>query len=246
MIPSNPDENVEAMQQRVRRSKAWAWVLLLFSPLLMLGSCFLMVGLTGVIGNGNLEMGIGAAGVVVGAVCAGASLLLFHTARRNREILELMEATERERSLPAFQRQNYYLARLVCHAPCDGCAELSGAGYYELCDPFEIVSTKIVCQHCQRPIQLDNTHWQDSGESLADYRQRLRHSASWYVWAWRLALLPLLGCGVGLGLYLWTVSDREVQVKDALVAGGFGLFWIMVFSKITTKIGWRQKRWAQP
>ena len=243
----SPDSNVEAMQRRAQKKRLWAWILVFLAPLVMLASCILSASLPMGSGAGNVGLWVGVMGVpVAGGGCVVLAAMLFIKARRDRDILEMMVATGRERSAEAFQRLNLFNSRILVHSHCGTQIPVSGPLYYCLCDPFDLWTRRFQCGNCGRVVDLDGIHWLDTGETLANYR-RLRSGASAFTWFSRLAFPALLGGGMALGLMLWLAKPETprawVETGTAVL---FGIFWFMSMSRIVTLFGWRQKRWARP
>jgi hypothetical protein len=239
-IPDDPDANLAAMRRRLRTVRWLAWALLLLSPPLLVSTCFL-----GAILPGKLGMVVSLGGMLLGIVGFAVALLLVHKTWQRHQEVQLMEQTARERTVDSFHRQAIYRQRAFRHLACGGESLLSGTPYYDLCDALDFITPRISCASCGRGLDLSQACWVDTGESLADYRQRLRSQASWLTWAWRLVLLPLLGGGIALGLLFGLSGRRTVELKEALIAAGFGIFWVMALSRIATRLGWRQRAWAR-
>ena len=219
-------------------------MLALLAPVVLFGTCGVAIQMPGRADSNDLGMVIGLTGIVFGVSCVGGAFLLFQKTMRHSEELRRMEATGQERSVAAFHRQSIYRTRTMRHLACGGETELSGFSYYEVCDPFTFQTPTVRCGCCGQKVDLRECWWADTGETLDQYRQRLRATASWWTWVWRLGLIPLLG--VGAGLLLLRQIGRKPDLVEAGLLVGLGFAFVTGGSGIATRLGWRQRRWAQP
>jgi hypothetical protein len=67
------------------------------------------------------------------------------------------------------------LSRTYVHLGCKGRTVVSGWAFAAICNPIamrRVIST--ICSACQREDLIDRFVWDDTGESISDYRTRLR------------------------------------------------------------------------
>ncbi|MCI0360802.1 MAG: hypothetical protein L0211_20175 [Planctomycetaceae bacterium] len=81
-----------------------------------------------------------------------------------------------------------WLARLFEHAECGHETLISGENYVLLECPFRAIESTM-CAGCGHLVPLASIAWCDTGENVAQYRQRIYNSVAF----WRRMYLMLLG-----------------------------------------------------
>ena len=71
-----------------------------------------------------------------------------------------------------------HLSRPYRHLKCGGITVVSGDHYVMLECPFRPVSATF-CVTCQDFVPLKSVVWQDTGESIKEYRDRVYYSVPW-------------------------------------------------------------------
>lgn len=91
---------------------------------------------------------------------------------------------------------NRMKGRTYIHQKCGKVTRVTGGDFAGLCNPYE-PCTGTICAACGGPDSVGSFSWEDTGESVADYRKRLRGEAplSYRLWAWVIG--PLIGAGIG-------------------------------------------------
>src|SRR5947207_15171392 len=81
--------------------------------------------------------------------------------------------------------------RVYVHTLCGGHTATSGAEFVQLTDPF-LPCTATFCSQCRKMALLTDVSWSATGESVIEYRSRVRAEAPTMVRVWRycLGLLP--------------------------------------------------------
>ena len=101
-----------------------------------------------------------------------------------------------------------------------------------LCDP-RVEANQTLCAHCGKHDVLSNFQWDDTGETLSDYRKRLRTLVPFLsrvagAW-WMFALWTVLAIGVG------TLLSRFIA--DARIAFGVPAVVFFVIAMACDAIG---------
>lgn len=71
-----------------------------------------------------------------------------------------------------------YLSRPYRHLQCNGITVVSGIHYVMLECAFQPVS-ETFCASCQSFVPLKFVEWEDTGENIAEYRNRVYYSVPW-------------------------------------------------------------------
>lgn len=108
--------------------------------------------------------------------------------------------------------------RTYRHKSCGHSTEVSGFDFVRLANPYFFVMGSTVCCQCG-PVSLSEVSWSDTGETVADYRRRLR---SRRIWVWLLwPILIAIGAWGGITFGMQDNANRP----DMLAAiGGVGAF----------------------
>ena len=82
--------------------------------------------------------------------------------------------------------------RTYIHEDCGCATTISGFDFHRVANPYFMVMGSTVCAQCG-PVSLGSVRWEDTGESLAKYRSRLRSRIPW-VWLFWPLLLAVGAC----------------------------------------------------
>ena len=95
--------------------------------------------------------------------------------------------------------------RAYVHRKCGQVTLVSGDAFDRLSNPFAFVA-RTACAGCQRDVWPGTVVWEDTGESIAAYRRRLRRAAplSLKLCGWGTG--PLLGAAAG-----WAVGPHDIS-----------------------------------
>lgn len=128
---------------------------------------------------------------------------------------------------------SYQSGRPYIHQKCGQTTIITEEHFAGLCNPFEPCSGTI-CANCGFPDSVSAFLWQDTGESISDYRKRLKQGASSGVKLWVWLISPLLGAAIGATLAVMFIG-KNIQT-DALVGAGIGvaLFGFLLGPKLLT------------
>ena len=123
-------------------------------------------------------------------------------------------------------------ARAYVHRDCQKMTVVDGEEYEGLCHPYLGLVPTTRCVHCDKQGPLRDFAWADTGESIADYRRRIRAAVPAH---WRVIhpltkllvlVLPVMGFMAGRAIATQrTVLLPIVGVVVGLVAGlmAFGI-----------------------
>lgn len=106
------------------------------------------------------------------------------------------------------------------HGRCQSSTLPTQETFFPICDSFQACEG-VYCQACQAYVPLEEVTWEDTGESLADFRRRLEANVPRIVRLWRgwLGFVPgaLLGLAIG-----WLVFQtlKLPRAKESLAIGG--------------------------
>ena len=107
-----------------------------------------------------------------------------------------------------------WLARSYEHADCGQETLVSGEDYVLLECPFRPIESTL-CAGCGHLVPLSSIAWSDTGENVADYRQRIYNSVSF----WRRMYLMLLGNAFEGAVTLNLNSNGQPKDGGRQVAG---------------------------
>jgi hypothetical protein len=88
--------------------------------------------------------------------------------------------------------------RAYQHAKCGNVTRVSGNDFAFLCNPFALC-TGTMCVACGAPDALNQFAWVDTGESLTDYRRRLRQESPFHYFLAIWLVAPIIGASIGAG-----------------------------------------------
>lgn len=137
--------------------------------------------------------------------------------------------------------------RSYIHTQCGQVTTVDGDDYLGLCDPMQLwlglLPQRTMCVHCRKTGPLNEFVWEETKETLASYRSRLRKTipmvVRWAVYVLRFSLLVFLPCaGFWLGR---SVSGTVLAIVGAIV----GLFAGMLAVGMQMMMGdrdWRKFR----
>jgi hypothetical protein len=115
--------------------------------------------------------------------------------------------------------------RVYLHTRCGGQTRVSGGDYTHICDPFWPCTSTYCCE-CAGFAPLTEVRWADTGETVADYRSRLRRETPGLIQTWRYGVGLLAGGVVGAVASLLTAIVADVaqnrRVGFAIVGGLVG------------------------
>ncbi|MCO6042570.1 hypothetical protein NG895_01490 [Aeoliella sp. ICT_H6.2] len=115
--------------------------------------------------------------------------------------------------------------RPYVHQKCGTTTVINEGHFATLCNPFN-VCLGTICANCG-PGSLKDFHWEDTGESISDYRKRLRCEAPlWAVWYWLFA--PILGAAIGAAVMVNFKAPNMTVTSAAITGAGIGVF-LMIF-----------------
>ena len=104
--------------------------------------------------------------------------------------------------------------RTYIHSGCGQATTISGFDFHRVANPFFMVMGSTVCVQCG-PIPLSEVRWEDTGETLADYRRRIRRRIIW-VWAfWPL----MMAAGAYAG---WNYGVNNNPNRPEMIWAGAG------------------------
>jgi hypothetical protein len=108
-------------------------------------------------------------------------------------------------------------SRTYLHERCGGATLVSGENLEWLLDPF-LPCSGTFCAGCRRTAGLGAFRWEDTGETIAARRKRLRKMCppTVKVWGWLLGPLAVAAVGALVG---WLMIRRPIEgpVAGALV-----------------------------
>ncbi len=110
------------------------------------------------------------------------------------------EPAQKKKSKPAKKRTS----RSYRHERCGGVTRVEDEDYSRLANPFTFVWGGTYCAECEADISLEDLCWQDTNESIADYRRRVRATAplSMKLTGWVAVPIVSFSFGAGVGLVL--------------------------------------------
>lgn len=124
-------------------------------------------------------------------------------------------------------------SRTYVHSRCRGATIVSGDDFESLANPFRF-SSGTMCATCNKIVPIKQVAWADTGESIADYRRRIRSETpvSHKVVAWLIGpvLLGLIGGAIG---YAIKPGDTKALVIGAITGA---LTYLGVFVPLVTRL----------
>jgi hypothetical protein len=161
--------------------------------------------------------------------------------KRRREEDEEDESEDRPRRKKKRQRE-LTGSRVYLHIDCETGTQVSGFDYVRLSDPFSMIVGETFCCGCGTHFPLGAFVWEDSGETITEWKRRKRSEAPGLLIVFRFFLFPLIG-GV-IGGVLGHVIGKANEVPDpkgALILGILGgaiLFFLL--SGFASRPFWRR------
>jgi hypothetical protein len=145
----------------------------------------------------------------------------------------MSEATAPD-TFPTTPRARVY----VHHTGCQGETEISGNHFVRLCDPYS-TAEETFCAGCGAVFYAQHFQWQDTGESLRDYRQRMKQFTppivkQWYKW---LYLIPGVILGVIITIVAVIFLPRHSDISKLTAGLLLSLPAIVIASYLTNLIG---------
>jgi hypothetical protein len=142
--------------------------------------------------------------------------------------------------------QHYSLdsGRTYVHKTCGAPTIISGKDFARLCNPFA-TCLGTMCASCGGIDSTNNFHWQDTQESVSDFRKRLRRNspkATLYTWI----LAPVLGAVVGGTLAAMFKSPHVNQLVSVIIFAAFGVFILYLIAPEITGIVAGKRFYDQP
>jgi hypothetical protein len=64
--------------------------------------------------------------------------------------------------------------RVYQHTVCNGQTFVTGYAFERMANPFEFARGGTICCRCNKAVPLQEVFWIDTGESILDYKRRLR------------------------------------------------------------------------
>ncbi|WP_044300432.1 hypothetical protein [Rhodopirellula sallentina] len=107
--------------------------------------------------------------------------------------------------------------RTYTHSQCGQATEISGFDFVRLANPYFFTMGSTVCCQCG-PVPLREVAWDDTGETVAAYRRRLRSKRIWVWLFW--PILIALGAGGGV---MFSMQDNANRPDMLAAAGGVGV-----------------------
>jgi predicted nucleic acid-binding Zn ribbon protein len=137
--------------------------------------------------------------------------------------------------------------RSYVHSTCGEVTTVNGDEYLGLCSPMmlwlAVLPQRTMCVHCNKAAPLDQFAWEDTKETLAAYRSRLRGTMSpvkWVgVYVFRV-LLILLGVTAGI-LVGHAASGVQLAIFLAFIGLCVGIF-AAGLQMVMTVGDWRKYR----
>jgi hypothetical protein len=123
--------------------------------------------------------------------------------------------------------------RTYVHDQCGCGTSVTDDEFRGLINPFQFV-LGTYCTGCERMVSLRSVAWENTGETLADYRSRLLSEEPPLWQAWRKGLGTLAGALVGAFLG-FIVLNSVVGVVIGLLGGAF-LEYFMLTPKVVPLI----------
>lgn len=130
----------------------------------------------------------------------------------------------------AHEKVNTKSSRTYLHRVCGEVTQIADSptdiDYTLMCNPFQHVRATY-CMSCGRAGPLGQFEWIETGETLADYRKRIRKSVPAWLWAvhYLIGLLWTFGAAAGV----WWLTGRWWAGLIMLVVG-----WVV--HRITTPL----------
>jgi hypothetical protein len=111
--------------------------------------------------------------------------------------------------------------RAYVHAACGSATVVSGNDYTRLVDPYSAVQMTF-CVRCSNFALLTDVAWRDTGETIADYRRRMREETPTAIKLWRFLLGPALGAlaGAAVGFVLTLMFGVAAKAWAGGLVGG--------------------------
>lgn len=108
--------------------------------------------------------------------------------------------------------------RTYIHEQCGQATEVSGFDFVRVANPFFFAMGSTVCCQCG-PVSFGEVAWNDTGESVAAYRRRLRSKRIWVWLFW-----PVLIAAGAFGGVMFGMRDNADRPDMLAAAGGMGAF----------------------
>lgn len=112
--------------------------------------------------------------------------------------------------------------RVYIHKNCGQATCINNEDFVGLCNPL-YYSRGTFCAYCERPDTFDRFVWDDTGETISTYRDRLKRNAPAWMQNWRLLAI---GLGIFLGIAFIPIAAKGAapQLSDIIVAMLLGVF----------------------
>jgi len=113
--------------------------------------------------------------------------------------------------------------RVYQHTVCDGQTSVTGYAFERMANPFEFGRGGTICCRCNKAVPLQEVFWIDTGESVFDYKRRLRSGFS-KLRRLLLASLGLVGAiaGGAIGFFSGILMIGRVGNRWSIEAGLVG------------------------
>jgi hypothetical protein len=120
------------------------------------------------------------------------------------------------------------------HRGCGRPTIIRGVLFRATANPFAMDSGTTMCAGCGREVRYQDVVWQDTGETLADFRRRLRREAPLMVKVTAFLVGPLLFALLGWGVYRYFRPGEFLGLPVAII-GGIGI-WGVSFMQVTPRL----------
>lgn len=119
--------------------------------------------------------------------------------------------------------------RVYEHLGCGGATQITEGDFTGLCNPFQPVS-RTYCASCGRSVGIDDVAWADTGESISDFRSRMRRKSPSWLSAMDWVIGPVIVMSVASLLCLVFIKDPGTlfgAIAAAVIVGPFG-WWHLI------------------
>ena len=119
--------------------------------------------------------------------------------------------------------------RAYVHEKCGTTTMISGGHFTQITDPF-MPCTGTFCCECNTFPSLRDVYWEDTEETVADYRRRLRAKTPIVIKLWRYGLGLVVGAGLGaiVGLLI-SAMGRGPQNNLGVIGVSAGVGAVLIY-----------------
>jgi len=114
--------------------------------------------------------------------------------------------------------------RVYIHSKCGQGTCVNEHHFVGLCNPLSLC-TGTYCATCEGFAPLHEVAWENTGETLRDYRKRLLKSVPLFWRLWGMGLAAVVGAGLGAAIGYLIKADAASTIGGA--AGGAVFFYML-------------------